>query len=77
MISEVVSGIMKGDGIGWFSQKKLRRLVVHESLRQTLLKQLYEFPEQSVEDLGIYDVVSSFVVYNNGSIKCNPEGPPG
>ena len=57
VINDVVVGVLKGDGVGWFSQKKLRRLLVHENLRQYLFKQLYEPKEQNDEDDAIHDVV--------------------
>ncbi len=58
MINDVVTSVLKGDGVGWFSQKKLRRLLIHESLRQYLLKQLYDLKEQSEDDEAIADIVS-------------------
>lgn len=57
VINDVVAGVSKGDGVGWFSQKKLRRLLVHESLRQHLFKQLYEPKELCEEDEAINDIV--------------------
>ena len=57
VINDVVTGVFKGDGVGWFSQKKLRRLLIHESLRQYLFKQLYEPKEQSDSDEAINDIV--------------------
>lgn len=61
VINDVVSGVLKGDGVGWFSQKKLRRLLVHESLRQYLFKQLYEPKEQNEEDEAVNDIVRPFI----------------
>ncbi|XP_065070766.1 MAP kinase-activating death domain protein-like isoform X2 [Rhopilema esculentum] len=56
VINDVVTNVLKGDGVGWFSQKKLRKLLVHESLRQYLFKQLYEPKEQDEEDEAVSDI---------------------
>ena len=40
MITEVVGYVKNGDGIGWLSQKRLRRILSHEQLRQYLLNQM-------------------------------------
>ena len=53
-----MASVLKGDGVSWFSQKKLRRLLIHESLRHYLFKQLYEPKEQNEDDEAINDVVS-------------------
>lgn len=40
MITEVVGYVKNGDGIGWLSQKRLRKILSHEQLRQYLLNQM-------------------------------------
>ncbi|XP_066917610.1 MAP kinase-activating death domain protein-like [Clytia hemisphaerica] len=40
MITEVVGYVKNGDGIGWLSQKKLRKILNHEQLRQYLINQM-------------------------------------
>ena len=71
VINDVVAGVLKGDGVGWFSQKKLRRLLIHESLRQYLFKQLYEPKEQSDEDEALHDIVR--IAYRLSSLLLNVE----
>jgi len=65
VINDIVTGVFKGDGVGWFSQKKLRRLLIHESLRQYLFKQLYEPKEQSDSDEAINDIHISKNMYRS------------
>lgn len=40
MITEIVGYVKSGDGIGWLSTKKLRRVLTHEALRQYLINQM-------------------------------------
>lgn len=40
MITEVVGYVKNGDGIGWLSQKRIRKILTHEQLRQYLLNQM-------------------------------------
>ena len=40
MITEIVGYVKSGDGVGWLSQKRLRKILSHEQLRQYLLNQM-------------------------------------
>lgn len=40
LITEVVGYVKSGDGIGWLSTKKMRRVVAYEGLRQYLINQI-------------------------------------
>ncbi|XP_065645694.1 MAP kinase-activating death domain protein isoform X2 [Hydra vulgaris] len=39
-LTEVAGYVKSGDGVGWLSTKRLRRILVHEGLRQYLINQL-------------------------------------
>lgn len=68
MITEVVGYVKNGDGIGWLSQKKLRKILNHEQLRQYLLNQMDMDRKYSINTC--LDIVSVFKAYNIHKYKC-------
>lgn len=56
LITEVVGYVKSGDGIGWLSTKKMRRVVAYEGLRQYLINQIDLEQKSNMNTLN--DVVS-------------------
>jgi len=61
LITEVVGYVKSGDGVGWLSTKRLRRVVMYEGLRQYLINQL-DIVHKSNHDT-LHDVHISRNVY--------------
>lgn len=57
LITEVVGYVKSGDGVGWLSTKRLRRVVMYEGLRQYLINQLDIVHKNNHDTL--HDVVST------------------
>ncbi|PFX25764.1 MAP kinase-activating death domain protein [Stylophora pistillata] len=58
-LKEVVRGVVKGDGVGWLASKKLRRLMMDESLRTVVANRLYSAPSadqntDAVDDMPLW-----------------------
>ena len=56
LITEIVGYVKSGDGIGWLSTKRLRRIAMFEGLRQYLINQI-DIEQKSYQNT-LNDVVS-------------------
>lgn len=57
-LKEVVRVVVKGDGVGWLASKKLRRLMMDESLRTVVANRLYSAPSADQTTDAVDDMVS-------------------
>lgn len=62
-LKEVVRGVVKGDGVGWLASKKLRRLMMDESLRTVVANRLYSAPSADQNTDAVDDMRISRSVY--------------
>jgi len=61
LITEVIAYIKSGDGIGWLTTKRLRKIVVDEGLRQYMINQIDN--EQTSKNMTLHDVHVTRNVY--------------
>jgi hypothetical protein len=62
-LKEILRNVMRGDGVGWLTSKRLKRLMTEEPYRLMVANQLYNTPVASEDESEVMeDVVSlSFV----------------
>jgi len=62
-LKEILRNVMKGDGVGWLTSKRLRRLMAEEQYRLMVVNQLFNAPVATEEESEVLeDVVSLSII---------------